>query len=198
MPSRLILHVALSAVLIGMLISGTASARIVYRCTNAHGDVSLQDPPCAKGDRQTMIPVEDDPAQAAPVATTPVEPIAVAPPAVKPPPAPVAPVVAPPPRRPLPALWLCTRPEDGSHYITHDGSAPSRLVPAGILGIPGKSLAQTYGPGDGGGVSAPGVNKAPVSAAQQDSVAAGFVEVHDDCAPSRSRADLRLSAQRTR
>ena len=82
-----------------------------------------------------------------------------------------------------PPIWFCTRAEDGTRYVSHDGAAPSRWVPAGILGVPGKSLAQTYGPGGGGGVSAPGVKKTPISTSPHDRVAAQYIEVQDQCVP---------------
>ncbi len=162
-----------------------ALAQTIYRCTNAQGDITYQDKPCKADSKQTVEhfapairvnqetppPTAFDALPPAPSATDMISP---------------APVVEATPRKPLPVpppIWFCTRAEDGTRYISHDGATPSRWVPAGILGIPGKSLGQTYGPGGGGGVSAPGVKKVPNSTSPRDRIAADFVEVHDECEP---------------
>ena len=158
-----------AAVLIAALAARDAGARIVYKCTNAHGDISFQDKACAKGDHETAIDVgaPPPPPAAAPAAA----PVAAAP--ATPPPAP-----EPPPRKPLPQLWMCTRAEDGTQYVSRDGSPPSRLVPAGILGYPPQSLAQVYGPGGGS-------NKASTApAGGRNAMAGDYVEVRDACSPA--------------
>jgi uncharacterized protein YecT (DUF1311 family) len=165
--------------LIAALAPRSAATRIVYKCTNKQGDVAFQDKACAKTDRETAIDVGNAPPP--PPADAPAAPAVAA--------APVAPPAQPPPppapRKPLPPLWLCTRPEDGSHYVSRDGATPTRLVPAGILGYPPKSLAQVYGPGGGGGVSAPELNKPPTAAASgRNAIANDYVEVQDDCTPA--------------
>jgi hypothetical protein len=79
-----------------------------------------------------------------------------------------------------PAMWLCVRPEDGSQYMSRDGVVQPRMVPAGVLGIPGKNLAQAYGQ-KGIGVSAPGVRTVPVDHSAQAAVAGDYVAVQDQC-----------------
>jgi hypothetical protein len=77
-------------------------------------------------------------------------------------------------------LWLCTRPEDGTHFVSRDGATPPRMVPAGVLGIPNKPLTSAYGPG-GISVSAPGVRRIPVDTSPQSAVAGAYVAVQDQC-----------------
>ena len=89
-------------------------------------------------------------------------------------------VYAPPTTSTLPPLWVCTRPEDGSHYVSRDGVTQPRMVPAGILGLPGQSLASAYGAG-GIGVSAPGVRKIPVDKSPQSVPAGDYVAIQDQC-----------------
>jgi hypothetical protein len=84
----------------------------------------------------------------------------------------------------LPALWICENADDGSHYVSETGSPPVRYVPLGILGYPGKSLAQAYGPGGGSGISAPGVNKIPISTSPRDAAATQYTSMQDWCVPA--------------
>ena len=77
-------------------------------------------------------------------------------------------------------MWVCVRPEDGSQYMSRDGVSQPRMVPAGVLGIPGKDLAKAYGPG-GIGVSAPGVRTVPIDHSAQAEVAGDYVAVQDQC-----------------
>jgi hypothetical protein len=175
-----------SCTAVAMLAGATLSdAQTIYRCVNAQGDITYQDRPCKADTKQTVEhfvpPIRVNPE------TPPTASFDTPPPASTSSEQPAAePVVEMTPPKPLPVpppIWFCTRPEDGSRYVSHDGATPSRWVPAGILGIPGKSLAQTYGPGGGGGVSAPGVKKVPKSTSPRDRVAADLIEVHDECEP---------------
>ena len=81
---------------------------------------------------------------------------------------------------PLPPLWVCHRAEDGSQYFSQSGAPPVRYVPLGVLGVPGKSLAQAYGPG-GIGVSAPGMRKIPIDSSPQASLGADYTPLQDTC-----------------
>ena len=152
---------------------GAAHAADVYKCTNAQGSVAFQDQPCRAGDSETPVHIATPPP--APPVMSGAEDAATAPP---PSPAPAA--SAPQPHKALPPLWICTRPEDGTHYMSHDGATPPRMVPAGVLGIPGKPLASAYGPG-GIGVSAPGVRKIPVDTSPEAAVAGAYVAIQDTC-----------------
>jgi hypothetical protein len=71
---------------------------------------------------------------------------------------------------------VCTRPEDGKHYVSRDGVTLPRMVPAGILGIPAKPLSA-----GSMGVSAPGVRKIPVDASPQAAVGGAYVAIQDTC-----------------
>jgi hypothetical protein len=149
-------------------------ASSVYKCTNPQGAIAFQDQPCRAGDTETAIHVATPPP--VPVTASGGEAGASE---SQPPPAP-PPVIAQRVQRALPPLWLCTRPEDGTHFVSHDGATPPRMVPAGVLGIPNKPLASAYGPG-GIGVSAPGVRQIPVDTSPQMAVAGAYVAIQDEC-----------------
>jgi len=83
-------------------------------------------------------------------------------------------------------MWVCTRPENDTQYISHDPNPPARLVPAGVMGVPGKSLGDAYGKNSDISVSAPGLRKTPVSTSPQDAAAADYVAVQDQCEPATS------------
>jgi hypothetical protein len=162
--------------LLALCVSTTARAGNVYKCTNPQGSVAFQDQPCRAGDTETPIHITTPPP--APATSSEVEPGAVQPPTPQPPAAAAA--STPRAQKALPPLWLCTRPEDGTHFVSRDGATPPRMVPAGVLGIPSKPLTSAYGPG-GISVSAPGVRPIPVDASPQTAVAGAYVAVQDQC-----------------
>jgi hypothetical protein len=175
----------LIAGLICALVNTPALARTVYKCTTPQGTPTYQDAPCAKGQQETALQFDTPPAPPPEPAMVQESPPA-APAADAPKPAPAAP---PPPqprlRKPLTPMWVCTRPEDGTSYFNTSGVTTSRLVPLAMLNIPGKSLAQVYGPGGGGGVSAPELSKPPTSPATgRNAIANDYTEVRDDCVPA--------------
>jgi Domain of unknown function (DUF4124) len=176
MRNRLMSYVSLAALaLLGICAGGNARAGDIYKCTNAQGGVAYQDRPCASGEIQVAIQVAATPN--APDAGN--DDAAAAPP--PPPPPPVRPVQNKPA---LPLYWVCTRPEDGSHYMSQDGITQPRMVPAGVLGIPGQSLSQAYGGANGLGVSAPGQRKIPINSSPQAAVAGDYVAIQDQCEPA--------------
>jgi len=153
---------------------GGVAAEDVYKCTNAKGDVAFQDRPCPANTQEAQLHLRD----ATPAAPAPA-------PAEQAPAAPVAtnPTTQPaPPRAPLPALFICQNGEDGSNYFSENGNPLVRYVPLGTLGYPGKSLGQAYGPGGGSGISAPGINKIPISTSPRDAIATQLTAVQDACA----------------
>jgi len=153
----------------------SAAAEDVYKCTNSAGDVAYQDHPCPGSSREAQVHLPDaPPAAPSPVMAT--EPAAASTPAPAPQPV--------PPRAPLPALFVCQNAEDGSTYISEYGNPPVRYVPLGTLGYPGKSLGQAYGPGGGSGISAPGVNKIPISTSPRAAIATQLTALQDVCAPA--------------
>ena len=81
---------------------------------------------------------------------------------------------------PLPPLWVCRNAEDGSTYFSRNGSPPVRYLPLGVLGYPGHSLSQAYGPG-GIGVSAPGMRQIPIDNSPRDAIASQYTPLQDEC-----------------
>jgi hypothetical protein len=159
------------------LFAAHASAAQVYKCTNAQGDVAYQDHACPASTTATQMRLPDPP---------PEQPATVAPPIDTTPSAQTSqpPSDPLPPRAPLPAMFVCQNAEDGSTYFSENGSPPVRYVPLGTLGYPGKSIGQAYGPGGGSGISAPGVNKIPISTSPRDAIATQLTALQDACAPA--------------
>lgn len=144
----------------------------VYKCTNALGAVAFQDHACTKGDAETKVHFATDPPEKPAAEAT----VDESKPVLDPPP------VAPAEPGPVPAMWACLRAEDGTQYVSRDGNPQPRMVPAGVLGVGSKSLAQTYGPG-GVGVSAPGMRQIPVDKSPQSAVSGDYIAVQDQCEP---------------
>ena len=155
-----------------LVFAAEAAATDIYKCTTPQGDVAFQDHPCPASATQSQVWLPDVPP--APAQTS---AVASAPPAASalPPPVPIA---QPPPT--LPPLWICRNAEDGSTYFSHSGAPPLRYVPLGVLGYPGHSLAQAYGPG-GIGVSAPGMRQIPIDTSPRDAMASQFTPLQDQC-----------------
>jgi hypothetical protein len=154
----------------GIIVCSGVQAAEVYKCTNAGGVPAFQDHPCASGDEESKVHIVNTPA--APAAA-----------AADDSPAPAEPVVVQRlghAKSAAPTMWLCVRPEDGSQYMSRDGVSQPRMVPAGVLGIPGKNLADAYGQ-KGIGVSAPGVRSVPIDRSAQAAVAGDYVAVQDQC-----------------
>ncbi|MDR3386635.1 MAG: hypothetical protein P4L92_06235 [Rudaea sp.] len=162
--------------LLAAMAACTANAGDVYKCTSPQGSIAFQDQHCAAGDTEAMIHVAEPPAPSAPGEDSAAAPVGlnVSAPSTKPA-ADSSPVAQ------LPPLWMCTRPEDGTQYASRDGVTQPRMVPAGILGIPGQSLASAYGGQNNIGVSAPGLRKIPVNTSPQAAVAGDYVAIQDQC-----------------
>jgi hypothetical protein len=154
---------------------GGASAGDVYKCTSPQGDIAFQDQHCASGDTETQISI------AAPPPVSPPAPGDDDVPPAEPTVATSKPVAGSLPGTALRPLWVCTRPDDGTQYMSKDGISQPRMVPAGILGLPGQSLASAYGGRNGIGVSAPGLRKIPVDASPQAALAGAYVAIQDQC-----------------
>src|SRR3569832_821063 len=153
--------------------AGAAHAREVYKCTTSRGAVAYQDQPCARDSQEAVLHL-DDSAPAAPARAIAEESTAE--------PAPIAAPKRPPPRpvKPLPAIWLCTNAEDGSHYVSRGGPPPPRAVPLGVLGYPGKSLAQAYAPGSNV-MSAPELSRPPIDRSPHSALASSYTQLQDAC-----------------
>jgi hypothetical protein len=150
-------------------------AATAYKCIDARGAIAFQDHPCASGTKQSRmyLPDEAPPPPAPPAnaqASETNEPEAVAP----------APLPAQEPVIPPPRFFLCTR-YDGSIYMSDTGQGGSALVPLGVMGIPGRSLADAYGGPNGIGVSAPGLRTIPHAPAASVPFGGMSSWVDDEC-----------------
>ena len=175
------------------LCTGVAAAREVYKCTTPQG-VAYQDQPCGVGASEALLHVRDADPGAAPAGSG--EPSAQEPAAASPEPQPQPRHT----RRPLPAIWFCRNAEDGSQYVSRNGPPPPRAVPLGVLGYPGKSLAQAYAPGSNV-MSAPELSKPPIDRSPQSAAAASYTQLQDTCIEAdadQTCAWLRHEADATR
>ena len=98
-----------------------AHAGDVYKCTNAEGSIAFQDEPCAAGETETKIHMGVDPPPVS-AASESLEAGASPPTLTNPG------TYTPPTDSPLPSLWVCTRPEDGTQYMSRDGVSQPRMV----------------------------------------------------------------------
>ncbi|HET6553883.1 MAG TPA: DUF4124 domain-containing protein [Dyella sp.] len=152
-------------------LAGPALAGTAYQCTGADGRTSFQDKPCAPGQRQQTLQLDDSqPAMPAPApapSPLPQKDIDTAPP-----------TPAPEPVTPLPVMYACMRATDGKTYLSENGDPQPYQVPYGILGAAQLPLSQVYGPGGGGGASAPELNRGNVTPGL---IARRYVWVQDTC-----------------
>jgi hypothetical protein len=159
--------------LLMLLIPVPAMAGTAYKCTAANGAVVYQDAPCAKGQRQEMLDLPQDLGPAPTPPTSVFDPGAKAP-TTRPAPMPSAPAA------PLPAMFVCLKATDSKSYLSENGDPQPYLVPFGILGAAPRPLSQVYGPGGGGGASAPELNRGKTN---PNLVGNNFVWVQDQCRP---------------
>ncbi|HEX5123757.1 MAG TPA: DUF4124 domain-containing protein [Rhodanobacteraceae bacterium] len=161
------------AFLLALTSAGALHATTVYKCTDAKGAVSFQDRPCGASTRQQTIAMPDPPPPPPPpVAPPPAEPVEPVTELEPPPPL--------PPTIPPPQFYLCTR-YDGTRYISDTGDGGSALVPLGVLGVPGRSLADAYSPQNSIGVSAPGLRQIPSVPARSVPFGGMSTWVDDEC-----------------
>jgi hypothetical protein len=151
-----------------LLPSLPAVAGTAYQCTDSNGKVSFQDKPCASGQHQKELQLDDS------------QPYT-------PPPAPAEdtgafePVTPPPPPLPpstLPAMFACVRATDGTTYTSDNGDPQPYQVPYGILGASQLPLSQVYGGRGAAGASAPELNRGRISPGL---IANHYVWVQDQC-----------------
>ena len=169
---------------------GFAGSGVVYRCVGGDRVPGFQDHPCAAGQSQRVLRMEEAAPSAPPTA-----PAAV--PAGADASVPAAAEPAVPDSRPAPpSFYLCTR-SDGSRYVTEDGIGNREAVPFGMLGGSGQDLAEAYGGPNGIGVSAPGLRPIPDLPASRAPLAGAYVWVDDPChraGPQEACAYLRAQA----
>jgi hypothetical protein len=169
-------------------VSGPGLAATAYKCVDAHGAITFQDRPCRAGTEQHKIELPEP-------APVPPQPEASPPPPPEPPPPMVADESLEPVRIPPPAFYLCTR-YDGTQYISDTGEGGSALVPLGVLGVPGRSLADAYSPQHSIGVSAPGLRQIPHVPARSVPFGGMSTWIDDECheaAPREACAYLKQS-----
>lgn len=117
----------LAAALMGVAASVSAAEVTIYRCTDAHGRLTLRDTPCRKGERQQTREMlrPTDPAPR---------------PAARSTPPPASPAYSTPPTRvvvvntPRP-LYECVT-DDGNRYTSDTPEGNLRWVPLAVLGYP--------------------------------------------------------------
>ena len=177
-PSRL------CASMVGLLVAALplpASAVDIVRCTTRDGDVRYQDRPCAAGEAVQTIRLVDD-LPRAPESDAAIQrpdtQVTVAPSSAG---SPVADAVAEPVRERMAASHVCQR-DDGSRYLSESGFGERRAVPLAMLGVPGKGLAESYGPG-AAGVSAPGVRAASPDRSATSAIGSAYTWIEDPCMP---------------
>jgi hypothetical protein len=184
------LHVAL--LLITLAGSHALHSATVYKCVDPKGAIAFQDRPCASSTRQSTVRLPDVPPPPPPPAdeSADIDIESAPPPAV---------AQAPPepdlPANPPPNFFLCTR-YDGTRYMSDTGEGGSALVPLGVLGVPGRSLADAYGGSNGIGVSAPGLRTIPRVPAGSTPFGGMSTWIYDEChlaSPPEACAYLRSS-----
>lgn len=146
-----------------------AFAGTAYQCIAANGRVAYQDKPCAAGQRQQTLQLDDSQPLVSPPPAPAPDTVA---PQAPPPPPPVA------PEEPLPVMYACVRATDRTTYLSENGYPEPYQVPYGIVGGGGLSLSQAYGPPGGAGVSAPELNRGRITPGL---IARNFVWVQDQC-----------------
>ncbi len=111
-----------------------AQDTVIYRCTDAQGELSIQNMPCAKGSREEKRTVSAIPSLPAPL---PQVPAAYATPAI------AEPVTAndgtspeQPRRLPPPVLYQCITHDQGT-YLNEDNEPGSRCAPLRTVGLDG-------------------------------------------------------------
>ncbi|MBB3226257.1 hypothetical protein FHW69_000847 [Luteibacter sp. Sphag1AF] len=164
-----------AALWLALALSAPATASTVYKCAGPEGQTIYQQQPCARGQKQQTIELND----AAPVADVPAPtaalPTAPAKPREEPAPATFQPV---PPDVPPPRVYGCIRATDGKPYTSANGHPDPYLAPFGMLGAVQQPLADVYGGANGGGGSAPEFNRGQVTSTL---VANNYVWVQDQC-----------------
>ncbi|MEL1263110.1 DUF4124 domain-containing protein [Pseudoxanthomonas putridarboris] len=123
---------------------------VFYRCTDAAGNLTVQNMPCGKDQKQekrvmqgiNTVPMAPagtttthTPAAASPAASTPTPPAPTTDTAAAPPP-----VDANAPRLPPPVLYQCTT-HDKDTFVTEDSEPATRCVPMRTVGLDGNPQA---------------------------------------------------------
>jgi hypothetical protein len=164
---------ALPLLLLPLLGAIPCAATTVYKCTAPDGRTTFQDKPCTRAQRQETIQLTGDLGPSTPPPRAASDAMGDTPPAQPPAPPPT-------PSAPLPNLYACTRATDGKTYFSRNGDPEPYLAPFGVLGAVQMPLSRVYGPGGGGGMSAPEANRGKVTSGM---VSGTYVWVQDQCRP---------------
>jgi hypothetical protein len=182
---RLVLALALPA----LVATGGASAATVFKCV-AGGQTIYQQAPCAKGQRQETIQLQDSAPANGQVAPMPVPAPRDDMPADAPPP--------PRPMQPLPRMFGCIKATDGKPYTSSNGHPDPYLAPFGVLGASGNSLGDTYGNPNSAVASAPELNRGKGNVGAI--ATSNYVWVQDQCrelSPAETCQALRADSDAT-
>lgn len=150
MPPRLLplsLLVLAGSMLLAWSGAGSSTDLVIYRCTDAFGQVTVQnDTPCPRGsqqERRTVTAVQSMPAYRAPPVATPT-PVPDRDPILNPEPATTdtddedsqTPALSLEDRLPPPPLYQCNT-YDNDSYLSDSGDPAPRCIPLRVLGIGG-------------------------------------------------------------
>jgi hypothetical protein len=180
-----------AVLLMTLAVSVSLHATTVYKCVDAKGAIAFQDHPCASSTRQSTMRLPDVPPPPPPAD----EPADMDTDSAPPPEIAEAPPEPDIPGIPPPNFYLCTR-YDGTRYMSDTGEGGSALVPLGVLGVPGRGLADAYGGSNGIGVSAPGLRTVPRVPAGSTPFGGMSTWIYDEChlaSPPEACAYLRSS-----
>jgi hypothetical protein len=157
LPALLLAACLLSALL--PLTPSHADTTTVYKCGSAQGQVIYQGTPCAQGQHQQTMQLDNGAPVAAP-ATIPTATSTASPLPAPPPPA--------PPRTPPSLMYRCINAVNGNSYVSSNGNPQPYYAPLAVTGIIPTPLGQTFAPPGRG---------APTAA----TIASNYVLVQDHC-----------------
>jgi hypothetical protein len=153
----------LLATLLLLVLHPSAPARAdtttAYKCRSTQGTVTYQSTPCAHGQQQQTMQLENNGPAFSPLPTAPDTPSTVA----APPPA--APLL---PRTPPAPMYRCINAVNGNSYLSSNGNPAPYYAPLAVAGIVPVPLGQTYAPAGRG-------------AATAATIASHYVLVQDTC-----------------
>jgi hypothetical protein len=164
----------ITLLLLLVVTGGPATAGSVYKCSGTSGQVTYQDAPCARAQRQQTLQLSNDASALAPSTATASTPASTPATDEHTEAAPAVPSV------PLIPLYQCAHAVDGKLYVSSNGHPQPFLAPLGMLGALPTSLSQAYGQPGGAGISAPEANRGRVTSGL---VASNYVWVQDQCRP---------------
>jgi hypothetical protein len=136
-----------------------ADTTTVYKCGPSQGSVTYQSTPCAQGQPQQVMQLENNGPASSPLPT----PVSNSPA-----------VAASTPTAPLPLntppapMYRCTNAVNGNSYLSSNGNPPPYYAPLAVTGIVPVPLGQTYAPAGHG-------------AATSATIASHYVQVQDTC-----------------